>query len=453
MSERLRERLSGAQIDRQFDIISQGGRIRTTPTPSPRTSRNLGRSDKEVRSITSTKSAVSASSASPKVGTIQDNEESENVSANPIPQSPAGWSPEAIIKPKENRRTTTTRPPPILKKLSSGSTRPSRSSSIVSPVSQGSWSTAGTGVEGDVTFDNDSTPTEPHVAAAGRAARKSNTTRFNEEVAVSIPKASAASRVSGSRLSGESNQRTGRRNPIVVASTGASKRRPPIMRQRSTQISCFGAPKDPPSRTSSSPNLALVMTPYTTKGQSQEAGASSARRLRAASPHPLKEPKGSSPSPSSNGMAGDFGGDDVGTHEPTTDSDSGHSGTAEISNAGSEVSKPLVDPDFRSQFVDRLRPPNRSSTHTPSVARKSSAAVPTAASFQASGMLDTGQTSSTAGKSRGKEAFKNEIVPLKAPASAGPEPTREALEPLPRTKSQLTLLLEREKNRSAGQEP
>ena len=68
-------------------------------------------------------------------------------------------------------------------------------------------------------------------------------------------------------------------------------------------------------------------------------------------------------------------------------------------------------------------------------------------------MLDTGQGSSTAGKSRGKEAFKNEIVPLKAPASAGPESPFENPQPLPRTKSQLTLLLERERNRSAGEEP
>ena len=67
-------------------------------------------------------------------------------------------------------------------------------------------------------------------------------------------------------------------------------------------------------------------------------------------------------------------------------------------------------------------------------------------------MLDTGQGSSAVGKNRGKEAFKNEIVPLKAPASVGPEPPLDTSQPLLRTKSQLTLLLEREKNRSAGQE-
>ena len=130
-----------------------------------------------------------------------------------------------------------------------------------------------------------------------------------------------------------------------------------------------------------------------------------------------------------------------------------------------DISNPLVDPDFRSQFVDKIQRSSRSLTNIPSIARKSSAVVPTAASFQASGMMDTaGPRSSShhpAGKEisrSGKEAFINEIVPLKAPASAGPETPAPAAEEassqpaLPRTRSQLTLLLEREKTRSAGPE-
>lgn len=50
-----------------------------------------------------------------------------------------------------------------------------------------------------------------------------------------------------------------------------------------------------------------------------------------------------------------------------------------------------------------------------------------------------------------RAAFHDEIVPLKAPAPAGPggEDDADDVTPLPRTKSQLTLLLERDK--SAGQ--
>ncbi len=457
MSERLRKRLSGAQIDGQFDSISQGGRIRTTPTPSPRSSRNLGSAIKEARSTTSRKDGLSSSPASPNAGALRDIEEMRNTSVTPT-QSPLGTSPDATTKPKDNSQTTTMRPPPILKNLSLGSNRPSRSPSILCPASQGSWPTAGTGNEGTGTFDDDATLTETRVPAAGKSVRKSTTTRFNEEVAVSIPKVSTASRSSGGRLSGESSQRFGRRNPIVVASTGASKRRPPIMRQRSSQVASFGASKDPPARSPSSPSVALTMEPNhtdTAKSPSREAEASSARRLRVASPHPSKHRKRLSPSPPSDeGTVEDCGGGHAGVQELSMSPNPGNLFVGDIANANSPISKPFVDPDFRSQFGDKTQPSNRSFTNISSFARKSSAAVPTAASFQASGMLDTGQGSSAGGRTRGKEAFKNEIIPLKAPASAGPEPepSAEVSQPLPRTKSQLTLLLEREKVRSAGQE-
>lgn len=458
MSERVRERLSGAQIDKQFDSISQGGYIRTTPTPSPRSSRSLGSYDTKARSSTSTKSAVASSPAPPRARPLQGDEESKGTSITSTPPSPFRTSSEATTITKENRQTTTTRPPPILKKSSPGSHPSSKSSSVLSPSSQELWSTASAGNEEAVTFDDDTTPTESLTPIIGKSARKATTTRFNEEVAVSIPKVSTVSRLSGGRLSGESSSRSGKRNPIVVANTGVSKRRPPIMRQRSSQAPSFGASKDPPSRSSSSPSLARSMKPpytITAKSPSQEAEAeaSPARRLRAASPHPSKHRKGSSPSPPlSEETAEDFGGEDEGTQESSGKPSSGPALVEDMANASSEISKRLVDPDFRSKFEDRTRPSNRSFTNISSVAGKSTAVVPTAASFQASGMLDTGQGTTTAGGPRGKGAFKNEIVPLKAPASAGPETPAETSQPLPRTKSQLTLLLEREKNRSVGQE-
>ena len=462
MSERVRERLSGAQIDKQFDSISQGGYIRTTPTTSPRSSKNLSNYDAQDRSITSTKDALSNSPASPGAGLLQGDEELEGTSVTSTPHSPFRTSPEATTKLKENRQTKTTRPPPILKKSSPGSRPSSNSFSVLFPTSQELWSTAGVGNEEAATFDDDPTPTESLDPIAGKSARKATTTRFNEEVAVSIPKASTVSRLSGGRLSGESSQRSGRRNPIVVASTGASKRRPPIIRQRSSQASSFSGSKDPPSRSSSSPNLARGMKPtYTTTAKSPsqeaeaeaEAEASSARRLRAASPHPSKRRKRQSPTPpSTKETAEDFDDEDGETQEWSRKHSSGSMLVEDIANANSETSKPLVDPGFRSKFEDRTRLSNRSFTNISSVTRKSTTAVPTAASFQASGMLDTGQGTSIAGSPRGKAAFQHETIPLKAPASAGPEPPADASQPLPRTKSQLTLLLEREKNRSASQE-
>ena len=456
MSERVRERLSGAQIDRQFDSISQGGYIRTTPTPSSRSSTSLGSYDRELTSTSSAKGAVSSSPNSPKAGPVQRGDESEDTSVTPTTQSPCKTCPEDTTKPKENRPATTARPPPILKKLSSGSDQSSKSSSILSPASRGLWSTVGAGSEEAVSFDDDATPTELPVPIAGKSARRSITTRFNEEVAVSIPKVSTVSRSSGGRLSGETSQRAGRRNPIVVGSSAANKRRAPVIRQKSPQVTPIGASKDASSRTSSSPNVARSMKPtFTTTARSpgQEAEALSAVHSHASSPHPSMRRQGSSPGPpSSSSRMEDFGSERAGAQKSSAKPIAGPILTEETADANSEIAKPLVDPDFRSKFVDKTRPSNRSVTNISSFAHKSSAAMPTAASFQALGTLDTGQSSPTAGKNKGKKAFKNEVVPLKAPASAGPEPPAEASQPLPRTKSQLTLLLEREKNRPAGQE-
>lgn len=455
LSERVRERLSVAQIDKQFNSISEGGYIRNTPTPSPRWSRSLGY-DTEARSTVSTEGAVLSLLASAHAGPAQDVEGSEDASVTPTPESPYERSPEATTEAKENRRTVTTRPPPILKKGGSESSPSSKSSSVLSPASQALWSTAAAGNEEAVTFDDDPTTTDPLVSDAGKPTRRSTTTRFNEEVAVSIPKVFTVPRSSGGHLSGESSQRSGRRNPIVVASTGASKRKPPVMRQRSSQASSVGASKEAPSRSSSSPNLASSMKPAltkTTKSPSQEAEALSARRLRAASPHPSKHRKRlSSSPPSSEEAVEDRGGQDAWAQEPSMNPSPGPSLVEGTANANSEISKPIVDPDFRSQFVDKRRPSNRSITNIPSFAPKSSATVPTAASFHASGLLDTGQGASIPGRNKGMEAFTNEIVPLKAPGAAGPESPVEASQPLPRTKSQITLLLANERNRSAGQE-
>ena len=449
MSERVRERLDGTQMNKQFNNISEGGYLRTTPTPSPRSSRSLGSYDAEAEA-TSTKSAGQSSPASTRAGRAQSEEDSEDTSVTPTPQSPYKRSPEATTDPKENRRTTTTRPPPILKKVGSGSSPSSKSSTVLSPASQETPSAAAAGNEEAVTFDDDSIPTDPLIPMARKSTRRSTLTRFNEEVAVSIPMVSTASRSSGARLSSESSQRSGRRNPVVVASTGASKRRVPVMRQRSSQAASFGASKDAPSRSSSSPNLAQSMKPTErniAESPIQEADATSTRRLRATSPHPSKHRKHSSQSPpSSDETAEEFGGEDAGAQEPSENLRAGPTLVKKIGNANFETSKPLVDPNFRSKFVDKTQLSNRSFTNVSSFAHKSTVAVPAAASFQASGMLDTGEGISTvtAGRNKGKEAFKNKVVPLKAPAAAGS--TAEASQPLPRTKGQLTLLLERERN-------
>ena len=132
--------------------------------------------------------------------------------------------------------------------------------------------------------------------------------------------------------------------------------------------------------------------------------------------------------------------DDDDDDDDNDDEDSEKSG-----NEKPEALKPLVDPNFRSKFIGKTRSAQGSFTNLPSLLRKSAAADPASASFQAKGTMDTLST----GRGKGREAYTNVIAPLKAsPGAAGDDDPQ----PLPRTKSQLTLLLERERNRSANQE-
>ena len=193
------------------------------------------------------------------------------------------------------------------------------------------------------------------------------------------------------------------------------------------------------------------------------------KRSRAVSPHPLKDKKPVSQDPHSSEESSDGSDEEAGVRtrgpsedtkgrrESTDDDDDDDDGDDgdddENDDDASEKSgnekpgalKPLVDPNFRSKFIGKTRSAQGSFTNLPSLLRKSAAPAPVSASFQAVGMMDTSSTS----RGKGREAYTNVVAPLKASpeAASGDDP-----QPLPRTKSQLTLLLEKERNRSANQE-
>lgn len=461
-SERIRDRLSGTEVAVQFSSINEGGYIRTTPTPSPRSSRSLQNYYKAARPESHPPSAPSMPpSTSVESGPLSSEVGLEGRSVTPTMTSPSTVAAKKDSVPKENRKietTTTTRPPPILKKSSSESSDSSKTSTHASSKDRDTQ--PGTGAEDDdaVAIDDDSAIGDrviPIIRKVGPS-RRSTTTRFNEEVAVSIPKFSTSvPRALGDnrprRSSGDStsSQRSGKRNSGVVASTGANRHRPAVLPRRSSGTASLGNSRNPSySKLARSPkSSAIAPVPLS----SREQIAQSTRRARAASPHPSKERRRLSPSPP--------------RHEEESDDEATQT-QKDVSKAISEASegtsgdsgdekceRQLVDPNFRSEFVDRTRSSNRSLTNLPAFARKSSAAIPTAASFQATGTMGSGQSTSSAGRGTGREAFTNVTAPLKAPAAAGPEVAgAEAAEPLPKSKGQLTLLLEREKVRSSGQE-
>ena len=525
-SERLRQRISGTQVNIQFDIINEGGYIRTTPTSSPRSSKSLTAYYKEARrrtppvtppasepneSILSTEAGnfstkkdakrrspkgadAGASAASkgprdsrslpdrsapkgniftPSAGHRHGPESSSRASflpkhidpkdssITPTPMSPIAVLDQSEGTSKENKRTTqaTTWRPPILKKGSSGSSRSAMSAKIVS--SSSAEPQAGTSPE----ILEASSPTDESglsIQAGSSTYRRPTATRFNEEVAVSIPKpSSSVSRTTGERSSRLGGDKPGRRNPIVVASSAASRTKPTFIRQRSSS----GTPKGSLSRSSSNQNLAKSprsLAASTSLGSRsglefrESPRLPSAKRSRGASPHPSKQRGKASPDPSPSQQLEDSDPDQPDQDEPQRSgvgSRESEGKKKESPGKSTELSKPLIDPDFRAKFIDRSRASQRSLTDLSAFNRKSSAAVATSASYQATGMMDSVQAPSTAGRSRGREAFTNVTAPLKAPAPAGPEAESEdTTAPLPRTKSQLTLLLEREKVRSENLE-
>ena len=446
----------------QFSSINEGGYIRTTPTASPRSSKSLGRNYAAARSDASfTINSSTSNVTSPHSDPLSSEDELEDISATPTPASPSAVvvrkSPEA--EETRGRTVRTGRPPPILKKSGSGS---SESADSV----QGDDTKIGAAAEDDdetVPDDDDLTYGSPRIPSIKRTApsRRPTATRFNEEVAVSIPKVSSSvPRSAGDkyrRSSGDStsSHRSGRRNPIVIATTRASRRKLAVLPRRSSGTSSLGN-----SRTSSFSKLACspkadTIDPSTV--MDREGEAKSTRIARAASPHPSKQRRRLSPGPPSDEE--DTEEEDIDDEEvddqrrkaqktpfedALTDSEdiSGESDDKE-----NQTTKTLVDPNFRSKFVNNPRS-QRSLTNLHNFARKSTASISTAASFQATGTMGSGPPVSSAGRVKGKEAFTNVTAPLKAPASAGPETDEENVRPLPKTKSQLTLLLEREKSRS-----
>ena len=462
-SERVRQRLGGQKIAIQFSIINEGGFIRTTPTNSPRSSKSLTTYYREAglrtppttpplnnstrrQSTTSSGSARSPNQhevsggperADPVADSSQDASsssevESTSTSRTPTPTSPFPPRGSTVVPPKENRRAPPSkigRPPPILKKEgSSGSSRSSRSvTTTARPGESGS---------GNLTQSEDavSSVDDPLVIKRRNAgaSRRQNTTRFNEEVAVSIPKFSPAERRgSGERLtksSGENSQKGARKNPTVVASSGSSKR-PVVMRQKSNT----GSPKDSPLRTlssqslSRSPRFALSTkaTPgFSDQGPASESEPKQARKARAASPHPSRERK-----------AIPLGNQKRRQSEEAESSPSSEQGPDSLATPGmveetkpsstsgtqSESSKPLVDPDFRTKFIRKTQGSQRSFTDLSLLSKKSSAATPTAASYNATGILGGAQSTLSTGRGLGRESFTNVTAPLKAPAPAGPQ--------------------------------
>ena len=429
--------------------IQEGGNIRTTPRASPRSSRNLETYYTAARprnpiALTPALSGVTpltvdAPRSAPVPAVAVEHNEDDDGTPTPTPSSPHAQTVKVEDKTKEKRRSNLGRPPPILK--NAGSSGSSKSASLKSPV-VGSSQISTEFNELERSENPEKSPTtesQRELKSTGSpTAPRYVSTRFSEQVAVSIPH-TPKSTLDGkgersSRSLGETSQKPRKRDYVVHAGSVASRKRPIVMRQRPSQTS-----SGKPSPTS--PRFGTQQSPEDDEGLTMASNIE--RKRRAMSPHPGK---GKAPIamevPSD---ADEEASKDAAAKETTREN-------TEESASIAKSASPLVEPDFRSKFAELSRTQHRSFTNLPSAAWRSTAAAPTAVSYQASGMMFPEQETTSGRRGSGRAAFHNEIVPLKAPAPAGPEVMDDAEDasPLPRTKSQLTLLLERSK--AAGQD-
>ena len=123
---------------------------------------------------------------------------------------------------------------------------------------------------------------------------------------------------------------------------------------------------------------------------------------------------------------------------------------------GSAKNRPddcLVVRDFRSKFASRIRPEPQLAGSLPPLERKPAPASADSVPYQATGNARIEQAKQRNGKSKRNVGFTDEIISLKPPGAAAEEDEDDTPGDLPRTKSQLTLLLEQDRRKSRGDDP
>ena len=416
----IRDRIRGRQVAALFSSISEGGFIRTTPTQSPRNSRSIGNFRTPIPDRSPTTSpplTLGPSSSGPfSSGKAQDHGKQSIASV----QGPSPTSSTPVSTSKEGKSPVTLQP--ILKKPSAGSAiKLNTSARILSPPPAGIR--RATGSSSQLT----------HATSNSSSNKGPGTIRFDSKTKsppVDAPVSTAQSTEKSTRSQEQASPKSSRKKATFIVGAGPSKKRPVAVRQRSSQSSSSAASSvaspPPPGPNAAAEQRSHVDVRSGSGVSVQPKRSSLTKASGSSSPHPTKQgqpaPRGESPEEESSEASG---GDARGEA-----SDDGNQG---------ENKSPLVDPNFRSKFVDRTQPGQRSFAALSSLASKSTAVAAAPASYQAAGMLGLGVPPHPAG--RGKSRVE---LPEKAVSSDTDD------QGLTRTKSQLTLLLA--KDRRTGHE-
>ncbi|KAL8835725.1 MAG: hypothetical protein Q9176_006734 [Flavoplaca citrina] len=389
-SHRLLHNITGTLVAAIFSKISEGGYIRTTPTQSPRSSRTLGT-----------------------LSGARQFERSENLS-KPVPSMPSGSeshlpqdddagddAEETETESKmAGRKRIPPRPPPILKKPKSIS--PPDSLPVLEPVEQTRRGLATDDGRGTDLRDS----TRPRLQAKS-VERLGKTARFSTHEVKSSHYLPVPSDVDmdtndeAAEPQGKSKSSSTRRKAAVFTSTGASKRRP-VMRQRSSQT------------TSNNP---LVPTSSQTGADPVSIGAITTNT-------PVK----------------------VGSSYPPQSRHQEQSGLASEVTSSSSVS--IYDRATRIESTKesggRTIPSHTSFTSLPSIL-KGSVAAAAPASYHATGTMDMGQRVGL-----GTDPGSIEDATARNHSSPNTQTSEDSTQALTRTKSQLTMLLQKDRTASSG---
>lgn len=395
-SKDILDTITGSQVAVLFNAISEEGPLRTTPTQSPRTSRQIGSYRTSQSSPTEVQGEIRGRNSGHSAQR-PDIDSSENKKGKGHLE-PHRW-------PFEHTRSTQAIPHQENIKSEAGEADPLRYKTI----------------DEDDGEDSTPTPTPPSAMLAG-----------NQTMPLgSAQSPSALTSVSSQdtiKAGQENTRRPARKRGGYPAHTPANRRRPVTMRRKSSQTQSSGAQS--------------VRSPHTSEA------AASGDELPASVGQTTEQPRAgyeprSAIAPEEVYGEGDSKQTPIGT-------------SVQSSSDGQEPSSQrqqgaLVEPDFRNKFVAKTRSAQTSFVSLPSLLRTPSSTTATSASYQASGTMGSSQQTQPAGRVRKGVTFSDEVTTLEqtAPTQLADVPGEEA-QALPRTRSQLTMLLERDRLRAGG---
>lgn len=324
-------------------------------------------------------------------------------------------------------------PPSILKKTRSDSSQLGKSTRILSPKLESRISS----VREEATIASGSPLSSAKISTGGaQAVRLERTSSAQESKKPAqfksktlLPEAVTMSE-KGPRSNGAESQKPIRKKPTIHAKTGASRRKPANSRRKSSQTSVTSASgiipsgKDKKTRIEPAEVSSILEAPYRRRVQS-------ARCSRTTSPHPLL--KRSAEATTEEVFVSDDDED-----SPTSPNRKDHD---------------LVEPNFRTKFVSRVRPERRPFGSLPPLEHTSAQAAGTFSHYQGHSTIRFDEAIQGDGKGKRIAGFNSDnssgLKPHRGRAMGTNESDEDVPSVLPRTKSQLTLLLQQE--RQAGQ--